>query len=157
MSKTLKIDIPEGYEIDKDKSTFENIVFKETEVSYPKNWEDLSSISGCYIDTGSRLEIGAFCNTFKGNSNNKNVFPTLQDAESVLALAQLLQLRKRYVGDWVADWKESGTKCCIVRENSRIIEYALCNIYTELSFPTSEMAKAFSDNHEDLIKTYYKL
>jgi hypothetical protein len=27
--KTLKINIPEGYEIDKEQSTFENIVFKE--------------------------------------------------------------------------------------------------------------------------------
>jgi len=27
--KKIKINVPEGYEIDKDKSTFENIVFKE--------------------------------------------------------------------------------------------------------------------------------
>ena len=29
MSKSVNIDIPEGYEIDKIKSTFEKIVFKE--------------------------------------------------------------------------------------------------------------------------------
>lgn len=29
--KNLKINVPEGYEIDKEKSTFENIVFKEVE------------------------------------------------------------------------------------------------------------------------------
>ena len=35
----LKIDIPEGYEIDKEKSTFEKIVFKE-KCTYPKSWEE---------------------------------------------------------------------------------------------------------------------
>ena len=29
MEKTLKINVPEGYEIDREKSTFENIVFKK--------------------------------------------------------------------------------------------------------------------------------
>ena len=29
MEKTLKINVPEGYEIDKEKSTFDNIVFKK--------------------------------------------------------------------------------------------------------------------------------
>lgn len=29
MEKTLKINVPDGYEIDKEKSTFENIVFKK--------------------------------------------------------------------------------------------------------------------------------
>ena len=33
--KTLKIETPEGYEIDKENSTFEKIVFKEVKSEYP--------------------------------------------------------------------------------------------------------------------------
>lgn len=36
--KEFKIQVPEGYEVDKEKSTFENIVFKS---KYVKRWEDL--------------------------------------------------------------------------------------------------------------------
>lgn len=41
--KKLKINIPEGYEIDKEKSTFEEIVFKKVEYPFsklPKTWEE---------------------------------------------------------------------------------------------------------------------
>lgn len=43
-NKELKIQVPEGYEIDKENSTFENIVFKRKEL--PKSWEDLGAIRG---------------------------------------------------------------------------------------------------------------
>ena len=41
MKKTLKIEIPEGYEIDEKKSTFENIVFKKVDevvIKWNKNY-----------------------------------------------------------------------------------------------------------------------
>ena len=40
-TKTLKIEIPDGYEIDKEKSTFENIVFKKVDevvIKWNKNY-----------------------------------------------------------------------------------------------------------------------
>lgn len=37
--KEVKITPPEGYEIDKEKSTFEEIVFKPIENDFPKSWE----------------------------------------------------------------------------------------------------------------------
>lgn len=40
-NKELKIQAPEGYEIDKENSTFEKIVFKKEERKLPKKWEDL--------------------------------------------------------------------------------------------------------------------
>ena len=39
MEKELKIKIPKGYEIDRQKSTFEKIVFKKIPEN-PKTWED---------------------------------------------------------------------------------------------------------------------
>jgi hypothetical protein len=43
--KTLKIDIPEGYEIDEEKSTFQNIVFKPV-YKVKEKWIDLGLPSG---------------------------------------------------------------------------------------------------------------
>ena len=37
MEKELKIDVPQGYEIDRQKSTFEKIVFKKIPEN-PKTW-----------------------------------------------------------------------------------------------------------------------
>nr|DAU65294.1 MAG TPA: hypothetical protein [Caudoviricetes sp.] len=43
-NKELKIEVPQGYEIDKENSTFEKIVFKKVEKELPKSWEDLGEI-----------------------------------------------------------------------------------------------------------------
>ena len=41
--KELKIEVPQGYEIDKQKSTFEKIVFKKIPEN-PKTWEEYCSL-----------------------------------------------------------------------------------------------------------------
>ncbi|HOG38227.1 MAG TPA: hypothetical protein PLD95_02030 [bacterium] len=50
MEKTVEINVPDGYEIDKEKSTFEKIVFKAIEQNLPECWEDLKSIEGYYME-----------------------------------------------------------------------------------------------------------
>ena len=45
--KKLEIKIPENYEIDKEKSTFECIVFKE--VKKQVSWDDFGEVKGYYI------------------------------------------------------------------------------------------------------------
>lgn len=50
-NKELKIEIPDGYEIDRENSTFEKIVFKKIESKLPKSWEELKIISGYYLDS----------------------------------------------------------------------------------------------------------
>ena len=49
--RELKIEVPDGYEIDKEKSTFEKIIFKKVEKELPKSWEELKIISGYYLDS----------------------------------------------------------------------------------------------------------
>lgn len=39
-TKELKIEIPNGYEIDRKKSTFENIIFRKVERNLPKTRKD---------------------------------------------------------------------------------------------------------------------
>ena len=151
--KELKIEIPEGHEIDQEKSTFEKIIFKK--VGKPMQWEDLEKIDGYYVDTGSDLISVQSVATILGN--NKNVFPTKKDAESSLALAQLLQLRKAWIGEWEADWNNNSCKYVIYRHEDFLVFDFFKSSYGELSFPTHAMGKEFLEAFKDLIKVYYKL
>ena len=154
--KTLKINIPQGFQIDQKKSTFEEIVFKPIEDEWGDSREGLERISGFYISEDSDIIP---CDGNYTDKQHKAIFPEWKDAKSVLALAQLLQLRKRVIGDWVADWeKNNGNKKYVIyRENFDLISDWFFHQHYELSFPTAEMRDKFSDKYRDLINIYFKL
>jgi len=108
--KTLKIEIPNGFEIDKDNSTFEQIVFKEIKKQLPESWEELKNISGYYSNDFSQINQDFNINTCE---QNKNYFATEEQAKASIALAQLSQLRKVYRNGWVPDCKNDIYKFCI--------------------------------------------
>lgn len=78
------------YKIDYYNSTPDNIVLIKDD---GMRWEDLDSIAGYYIN--GQAEIVEYREQ-KPSNNAKNVFPTYEDAEASLAMAQLLQLRNHY-------------------------------------------------------------
>ena len=145
--KNFKIEIPAGYEIDKEKSTFENIVFKEVE-KLPKKWEELKDIKGFFIDVDSII-FDADCVVEK---EDKNVFATKEQAEAVIALAQLSQLMKVYNEGWVPDWTDDNEKYVIYFTDNKIEKHSYyCYIQYFLSFKTEEIRDVFLKNFEDLI------
>ena len=147
--KELKINVPEGYEIDKDKSTFENIVFKKKN-ELPENWEDLETIEGYWV--------GANCEIIQLNSGgaffvNKNVFKTKEQAQASLALAQLSQLRDVYRQGWEPDWGCRETlKHCIIFYNNELHIDDFYTYHEFLSFQDIETAELFLKNFRDLIE-----
>jgi hypothetical protein len=94
--KTLKVEILEGYEIDKEKSTFENIVFKLAKKELPKRWEELKKIKGYYTGASGFIGFG----TYNTDSQNENIFVTKEQAEASIALAQLSQLELACENDY---------------------------------------------------------
>ena len=67
MEKELKIIPPIGYEIDRQKSTFEKIIFKEIPEN-PKTWEEY-----CSLMKGKTVYYTNwyyFCNFFKYSNSN---------------------------------------------------------------------------------------
>ena len=95
MEKVLKINVPEGYEVDKEKSTFESIVFRVLpEKRLPESWEDMCEVEGFIVDENSIITNLPFASVPR--DRNRNLWPTLEEAEASIALAQLLQLRDRY-------------------------------------------------------------
>jgi hypothetical protein len=148
--KTLKINVPYGYEIDKEKSTFENIVFKEIKKELPNSWEELETLKGFYVDGDSYLNQVAQATTA---DDNINIFATKQQAEASIALAQLSQLREVYRQGWTADWEnETQKKWCIrfYKGTLEIEDYCSTNYF--FSFQTREITKQFLENFRDLIE-----
>ena len=151
--KTLEINIPDGYEIDKKNSTFEKIVFKPLEKNnYPKTWEKciekLNNITKRYYWLNNYGEVlngsGPLLNP---NSNHYNLLPSEKDAVRFLILQKLWTCRKAYVEDWQPDWTDTNTSKYIIkaRENKLMVDCYYTNSHP-FSFPTSKMAEEFLKN-----------
>lgn len=147
-TKEFKIQVPEGYEIDREKSTFEKIVFKIKEL--PRSWEDLYMIKGWFVENGS--DIYEFDNCFT-TSKNRNLFPTKEEAEACLALAQLCQLRDRYNDGWKPDWNDVNEKYIIYFHANKIIRGDTCRAQSVLHFKAKKLRDKFLENFRDLIET----
>ena len=157
-TKTIKTLIPEGYEIDKENSTFENIVLKPIE---KKRWRDdeNQTIKGFWIGHSSHI-IPYFSERKDTNRpNNYNVFATEKQAKSALAMARISQImaNDERFGGVVTDeeWKNPNIiKYAIDRKLNRIYEALYSTFWTFLSFHTPEQRDLFLKENEDLVKDY---
>lgn len=147
---TLKITPPEGFEIDKEKSTFEEIVFKPIKKELPRKWEDLGFIKGWFINHASQ--------TFPIDVSTKkvyrNIFVTEEQARAAVALAQLSQLREVYRQGWEPDWSDyKRHKYIISFFDGQYFTIKLGFCYANfLAFQSEEIAKQFLMNFKDLIE-----
>ena len=150
--KKLKINIPEGYEIDKEKSTFEEIVFKKVEDPFsklPKTWEEYCKQTKGYTSYyGYSINGNTYETKFDGFYNE---FFTKERVKQYVALGKLLQLRDY----WVGDCKINSDNIYVIYKN--VIMAVVHNNDFPLAFPTREMAKEFKNCFEDLIKEAYPL
>lgn len=160
MEKEIKINVPKGFEIDKENSTFECIKFKPI----VKVWRYISEkdIKGFYIGEDSLIHYEEIIgNTF-------NLFATKKQALSALAMAQISQIMsndERFGG--IFD-KFDGTKdtvgvraFAIVRTKYKlknpeinIIQVSGTDPYQFLTFKEQKYAQLFLKENEDLVKQY---
>ena len=156
--KTLKIEIPEGFEIDKENSSFETIVFKKIDKQV-RTWDDLIErnlpSSSKYISNFSIIHeaIGE-----KIEYDDKNYFIDEKHAKSALAMAQISQLMP-YYGGAITDeeWRGSTTKYVIYRKYSEIELWNATHVFHFLAFHTKEQRDSFYRNNEQLVKDYLRL
>jgi len=148
--KEMKIQAPEGYEIDRENSTFEKIVFKKVENELPKSWEDLYGVGGWFVDFHSDVVTSGSMRTA---DSVKNRFPTKEEAEACLALAQLCQLRDRYNDGWKPNWDDGGEKHCVYFHDNEINSAYTYSSHRVLTFKTQELRDKFLENFRGLIET----
>lgn len=144
MEKELKIEIPQGYEIDRQKSTFEKIIFKKIPEN-PKTWEDYCKLTrnkfSFYAKPSNTINTDYYyCGSF-------NEFSTKERAEQFIALGKLLQLRDY----WVKGYSEFRYALFGDKDGISLCDCSGFSAFS-LTFPTKEMAKEFKDCFEDLIK-----
>ena len=161
-NKFFKVTAPNGYEIDEENSTFENIVFKKTEQGV-KTWEDLigtqrpktqvwvgNSDSNINSDEEEGILIG---------ESNRFEFIDERHAKSALAMAQISQLMP-YFGGSITDeeWKSNIMKYCIARDHKNLIYRSFVwHEYHILAFHTEEQRNNFIKYNKQLINDYLML
>lgn len=91
--KTMKIIPPEGYEIDEEKSTFKEIVFKSIELTYGKICQELFN-DNLYYSTSEGI-IGRIVNT-EGYRERPNNATSSRQVEKILALNKLYNVAVYY-------------------------------------------------------------
>lgn len=155
MEKEIKITPPEGYEIDKENSTFECIKFKPTP---KKRWRDDADkiLSGYYIDISSKIRS---VSNLRNVSNAYHFFATEKQAKSALAMARISQImaNDERFGGVVTDeeWENEHTiKFIILRRLNRISFIRLHKDYEFLAFHTPQQRDLFLQENEDLVRDY---
>ena len=156
-TKELKIQIPEGMEIDKENSTFECIKFKPIEVK--KTWENIGKFSGYFIEVGSSISN---LYSYKTADVNRDVAASEKVAKSMLAMAQLSQVLKK----WYTPFTESELRDPFVLkwgfdyDGEKLIVVLFCPVVSNINllvFRTQRDALEFLENNRELIKQYCML
>ena len=138
----LTIDIPEGYEIDKENSTFECIKFKPIEkyLTYKEVTEKLN-IDICFFIEKDKIKSYAQYASY----DNPDVANSYRQIEKILAINQLMNIAKYYNGNWKTDWSNIDKYKYYIIYNSSNNTYAVDynNSYT--------LNPIYFENREDAI------
>lgn len=153
---TQTIEIPEGFELKKVSDTEYKIVKKENVL--PKTWEEFCKLnpikyterfissSSCICGTGRNVKE-------RDEEEDRNLIPSKEKAEAILALCQLIQLRDCYNDGWKPDWNSHGKeKYTIYYDTNHFEKTQSSFIGRVLVFKTEELRNEFFNNFKDLIE-----
>lgn len=138
-TKEFKIQVPEGYEIDKENSTFECIKFKK--INNTIRYEDIEHKLANALDSRSVVSVV---------SSDKQ-------ASKVIAINKLLNVAKYLNGTWKPNWMENSRKYYIKYSDINNEFYVDCSfsIHSNVAyFESEELARqAIEILGEETIKT----
>lgn len=155
--KEIKIDCPKGFEIDKENSTFECIKFKPVKKELPKTWKEFCEthprkVGEGYVKTDSSCRV-VWAPDPRNPEDDRNLLPSEELAEAMLALCQLIQLRDCYNDGWTPDWTNSDeTKYVIFQHKGEIILDRCWSTNKILTFKIAGLRDQFLENFIDLIE-----
>ena len=145
------INIPDGFELKKVSETEYKIVPKERRL--PKTWKEFCEISNrihnneYFITTESSIIKASAGDRYA--DLDKNLCPSKEIAEGILALIQLIQLRDYYNDGW----KPTGycSAIYITNNSDPWIGVITVDSKSPLAFKSADLAKEFANNFKDLI------
>lgn len=153
--KILSIEIPNGYEIDKEQSSFERIVFKKIGAGLPESWREFCSVTkrgGFFLNTQCDAQYVADSGTLSP-TYDRNILESADDCEAHLALMQLHRLRDCYRQGWKPTSDDIGVSVFV--DCHGVTREACTSRF--LSFPNREIAAKFAVNFKDLLSTAKEL
>lgn len=111
-TKEIKIQVPDGYEIDKENSTFEWIKLKP--INKCLTYEDVAKKMFCddecwYIDEYAYINRRGVGVTEYG-SKNPIICTSKKQAEKLLAINKLLNVAKYLNREWKPNWKDADER-----------------------------------------------
>lgn len=154
MMKKIEIEIPDDCILVQDGDKY--IIKKE--ILKPRSWEEFCKRYPVK-DTEYYIDSNSIIHNCGNHSRNKilykNMCTSKQEAEAFLALMQLRQLRKAWIGDWIQPGSNSQIGFITYSFNRRklVTDYGYTWRNSVLSFPNREMAQEFLDCFKDLCET----
>lgn len=136
--KQLKIEIPNGYEIDQENSNLaEGVVKFKPKSRVPKSIDDVNG-RHWYINGAGRIFH------FEWKTATPNHFSTKKRAEAILALGQLIEIHAAIKQDKDTEYYFFS------------IESVDKNVVIDFWFETEELGEEFKSIHKQLIETVKK-
>lgn len=146
---TVTIEIPDNMELIQ-----EGDIYKLSPIK-PKTWEEfcksLPAFGEFFISSNSEIDIA-----YKSNrriNEDRNLLESEEEAEAILALIQLIRLRKAWVGEW--DPERTGTSIHYIQstvDGRLTISFVSRYMYRHtLTFPSESIAKQFMECFRDLL------
>lgn len=151
----VKIQIPDNCELIKDGNTY---VVKERKQTPPRSWEEFCKRypikkGETFIDTCGNIQART-TESERHICVSRNWCVSKEEAEAFLALMQLRQLRKAWIGDWKQPkGKSIGAITYSIDEDKIVVSYLTFWSNIILSFPTQLMANEFLGCFKDLCET----
>ena len=154
---SIKIEIPEGYVIDKENCDLEKgvIKFKE-EVTYPKTWSEFTKLN-------KRVDNKKFTNLYFGDFvKNAGVIINVEERMFYkhMTLLQLDMLCKYYNGYWEPDDSDFNPKFNIVFDENGLSVVRTLNKHYLFCFQEESTAHIFLENFSTMlysVKEYFVL
>jgi hypothetical protein len=150
----FKIQIPEGHEIDLEKSDLGQgiVTFKKAVSKLPMSWDGIHDLSGYFVSNLSGIRHHPVSNPVF-QSANRNVFPSKEEAEACLALAQLCQLRDRWNKGWKPDWIYPKVKFMIRACLNELEVVRSQDVKRVMAFKNKKLAREFLLTFKELLET----
>ena len=139
-NKKYKVEIPEGYEVNRsfttktvNKEISTTVVFEPIKKELPKTWEEYCELEEVIIP--HQLSIVS------------------KYRKEISALSKLLELRDHYNDGWEPNWNNCSNKYCIFNRAGTIMDITEGVICHVLVFKTDKLRAEFISNFAQLIET----
>ena len=146
------INIPEGYEIDKEQSTERQIVLRKID-NRVRSWEEYCDKMEGKDSYYFNEIVGKICSAKFKEDFILSEFVDDEDVVAIVAFSKLRKLRKQWIGEWKPDYNNyNEVKFTIITAENEISKGERYTVSCSMSFPTEEMRDEFFNCFKDYLE-----